>query len=69
MQKYRIIKKEYFGGNVYYEVQKRLFGFLWWYNFENIDEYSTGIYKTYKEAEDAINRHKYTYKKTIIRVD
>jgi len=31
-------------------VQKRLLGFLWWYNPDNFDGYTTGVYDTYEEA-------------------
>lgn len=68
MKKYRIVKHTYNdvkllptkGGVVNtsrtcYEVQKRFLGFLWWYNFNNIDGITTGIYDNLLEAEEAID--------------
>lgn len=54
MTKYRIKEVECFGGRKVYEVQKRLLGYLWWYNFRSDDFWSTGIFDTQKEAEEAI---------------
>jgi hypothetical protein len=34
-----------------YILQKRLFGFLWWYNPDNIDGAITGVYDTLAGAE------------------
>lgn len=69
MKKYRIVKHTYERatfvsdkGQVFktqhtcYEVQKRFLGFLWWYNFNNIDGNNTGIYEQLWEAQDAINQ-------------
>ena len=39
-----------------YEVQKKFFGV--WYNFNNIDGYTTGYYDTEDEAREAIERHR-----------
>ena len=36
-----------------YILQKRLLGFLWWYNPDNIDAYTTGWYDSYHDAEKA----------------
>ncbi len=43
------------GGNTFFITQKRLFGFLWFYNFLNIDGSITGVFDTKEEAVDAIN--------------
>lgn len=71
MKKYRIIKREqtYWEINpdgksvnpinrTEYIVQKRFLGFLWWYNFENIDGITTGCYDTLQEAQIAIKHKK-----------
>ena len=71
MKRYRILERENtywqinFEGksiNPYtrteYIVQKRFLGFLWWYNFENIDGMTTGCYDTLEEAQLAIKRHR-----------
>lgn len=50
---YRIIKREYPNGQIEYEVQKKILGLFWW-NFNNIDAYETGIYNTLEEAKKAI---------------
>ena len=68
MKKYRIIEHTYNmpkflpnEGKVVivtkscYEAQKRFLGFLWWYNFNNIDGITTGIYDHQWEAEEAID--------------
>ncbi len=56
MDNYRII--EY--NNPFYKtfkVQKRSF-FGAWYNFNNIDAYTTGYYDTEADAKEAIERHR-----------
>lgn len=69
MAKYRIIKHEYPNGNIEYEVQKKVLGLYWW-NFENIDAYTTGFYSTLGDAEMAIKMDREDlHKKTIINVD
>ena len=69
MAKYRIVKHEYPNGYVDYEVQKKILGLFWW-NFENIDAYTTGFYDTIEKAEMAIKMdRKDLHKKTIINVD
>jgi len=69
MAKYRIVKHEYPNGKIDYEVQKKILGLFWW-NFENIDAYTTGFYDTIEEAEIAIKMdRKDLHKKTIINVD
>ena len=67
MKKYRILEIECYGGRKVYEVQRRFLGFLWWYNFNNIDEYDTGIYDTLAEAERAIECDMYIAKKTVVK--
>ena len=47
MSKYRIIKRTYANGRYDYEVQKRLLGFLWWYNWLNIDADTTGFFNKF----------------------
>lgn len=37
-----------------YIAQKRFLGFLWWYNFNNIDGMNDGHYETLQEAQIAI---------------
>lgn len=65
MPKYRILKREYPNGNIEYEVQKKIFGLFWW-NFENIDAWTTGIYSTLGGAKMAIKMNKEKPKVTII---
>lgn len=69
MIKYRIKEIECYGGRKVYEVQKRLFGFLWWYNFQinDTDSWESGIYDTQKEAENAIERHMFKQKTRIVK--
>lgn len=67
MAKYRILKREYPNGQITYEVQKKILGLFWW-NFENIDAFTTGFYDTLEEAEMAIKMHKEEPKTTIIKV-
>ena len=69
MKRYRIVKHILFGKEEY-EVQKRFLGFLWWYNFNNIDGNTTGIYDSFKEAELAIRRKRFkSYKETVSYYD
>ena len=67
MAEYRILKREYPNGQITYEVQKKILGLFWW-NFENIDAFTTGFYDTLEEAEMAIRMHKERQKTTIIKV-
>lgn len=81
MKKYRIIKHTYNDvefmsskGKVVqsehscYEVQKRFLGFLWWYNFNNIDGITTGIYDQLWEAEEVIeSKMKRNYRKEVVK--
>jgi hypothetical protein len=67
MKKYRIIEIECYGGRKVYEVQKRLLGCLWWYNFQDDGFWGTGVYDTQKEAEDTIERDMYISKKTVVK--
>ena len=39
-----------------YIAQKRFLGFLWWYNFNNIDGMTDGRYDTLQEAQIAVKR-------------
>ena len=52
MSEYRIKKVEHCGKE-WFCLQKRLLGFLWWYNPDNIDGMTTGIYDTLEEANSA----------------
>ena len=53
---YRIKKVTTYSGE-HYILQKRLLGFLWWYNPDNIDAMTTRIYGTKYEAQEA-HKHK-----------
>ena len=66
MAKYRILKREYPDGQITYEVQKKILGLFWW-NFENIDAFTTGFYDTLEDAKMAIKMHKEKPKITIIK--
>ena len=48
-------------------VEKRVFGFLWWYNLFD-DEYSSGEFETLEKAEAALKRwnSRYCIAKTIV---
>ena len=46
---YRIKKFTHYSGD-YYILQKRLLGFLWWYNPDNMDAHISGIYQTEEGA-------------------
>ena len=50
----------------YYEVQKRFLGFLWWYNFLNIDGITTGCFDTLHEAQAAINEYRMKKSKLVV---
>ena len=62
MTKYRIIEIERFKADKIYTSQKRLFGFLWWYNFLN-----NRVFFTQKEAEEAIEFDMWKDKKRIVK--
>lgn len=66
MAKYRILKREYPDGQITYEVQKKILGLFWW-NFENIDAFTTGFYDTLEDAKMAIKMHKEKPEITIIK--
>lgn len=51
---------------VYYEVQKRFLGFLWWYNFLNIDGATTGHFDSLREAQAAINEYRMKKSKSVV---
>ena len=66
MGKYRIVKYTK-GSDTVYEVQKRSwFGF--WYNFNNIDGCTTGVYESEHEARYAINKHREKHTTEIVEV-
>lgn len=67
MAKYRIVKREYPNGQIDYEVQKKILGLFWW-NFENVDAITTGIYDTLEEAKTAVKMHKEKPKKIVIDI-
>lgn len=81
MKKYRIVKHTYRTArflpslgkvvqseSICYEVQKRFLGFLWWYNFNNIDGVTTGMYNQLFEAEEAIQSEMYPcHKKEVVK--
>ena len=62
MAKYRIVKREYPNGEVWFEVQKKLLGILWC---------RLGIftYKNLEDAEMALRMDKEKPKETIINVE
>ena len=78
MKRYRIIKHTAewtepapYGVNIKhshttYEVQKRFLGFLWWYNFSNIDGIVTGRFDTLREAQTAINEYRVKRSKKVV---
>ncbi len=64
MSNYRIIKYT----NKFYttfKVQKKSF-FGLWYNFNNIDAYTSGYYDTEDAAKEAIDRHRSKTSSTVI---
>lgn len=67
MSKYRIKEIEYFWGKKVYEAQKRLFGFLWWYNFLKGYVSEIGIFNTQKDAEEAIEYAMWKSKTRIVK--
>ena len=64
MKNYRI--KEHQGFNRdYYEVQRKsILGF--WYNYENVDGYTTGFYNSIEEARESIARKQHKTKTRIV---
>ena len=77
MKRYRIVKHTTewteptpYGENrcthTSYEVQKRFLGFLWWYNFLNIDGMTTGHFDILDEAITAINRYNAKTKNEVV---
>jgi hypothetical protein len=50
------IKKESSGYGESYTLQKRMLGFLWWYNPDNIDGCITGVYDSLEEAKEEYRR-------------
>ena len=69
---YRIKKVQHYK-STYYILQKRLLGFLWWYNPDNIDGAITGIYNTLDEATESYkqktHQDKISYISVIIHKD
>lgn len=68
MAKYRI-KQRVFYNTTNFEVQKKVWFWPFWYNFNNISPYCTGIYDTYEVAIEAIKIDKFGLKTSIIDVD
>jgi len=68
MAKYRIVKREYIN-YCEYEVQKKVWWFPFWFNWLNVDAYTTGCFRTMEEACEAIEIDKYKPVKTIINYD
>lgn len=52
MKKKWRIKKVSRGYGVNYILQKRFLGFLWWYNPDNFDGSSTGVYYSLEQAKE-----------------
>ena len=67
MDKYRIIEITCYGGRKVYEVQKRRFGFLWWFNWLNTDAYETGIFDELADAEAAVGYDMYVKEKRVVK--
>lgn len=65
MEKYRIVKVEYHSG-VRYEAQKRLFGFLWWYNFNDEPMAYQWDFETIEEARKSIEIDKHKVRRSVI---
>lgn len=65
MSNYRIIK---YSNRFYdtFKVKKKSFIGLW-YNFNNIDGFTSGYYDTQAKAQDAIDRHRSKTTVTIIK--
>ena len=66
MNKYKIIKRTYPNGRYDYEVKKRLFGFLWWYNWLNIDAETTGFFNKFDDAYEAIREDRKSILKEVV---
>ena len=62
MAKYRIVKREYPNGEVWFDVQKKLFGIFWLH-------FGIYVYRTLEGAEMAIKMDKEKPKKTIINIE
>jgi hypothetical protein len=54
--KWRIKSRTYGITDQVHVLQKRLFGFLWWYTPKNFDGTNTGSYYHYNDAVAAYNR-------------
>lgn len=68
MAKYRILKREYPNGQIEYETQKKILGLFWW-NFNNVNAYDTGVYDSLEKAKRMIEIDRGSTKETIINVD
>lgn len=66
MSKYKIIKRTYPNGRYDYEVKKRLFGFLWWYNWLNIDATTTGFFEKFDDAYESIREDRKSVRKSVV---
>jgi hypothetical protein len=63
--KWRIVSTTHNPHCIRHVLQKRLFGFLWWYNPDNKDAYHTGVYLTFNEARAAYRGKMFTVSKTV----
>ena len=68
MAKHRI-KKHLNFYSTSFEVQKKVWYIPFWYNFNNIDGYTTGFYDTKTEALEAIECNRFKDKSILISVD
>ena len=66
--KWRIKKRSADGYSSTYTLQKRLLGFLWWYNPDNIDGAITGVYDTLEEAQESYRRKTTVVAEDIIEI-
>lgn len=69
MKKYRIVKYTNFSGKITYLSQKRLFGFLWWYDWLEDGYWCDGYCDTIEEAMENIKRDKYKTIKEIVYIE
>lgn len=68
MSRYRILKvtrHPYWRNNVEYIVQKRVWGFLWWWPVD--DEYPYGYYDKLEEAEQRLKAEMAADKYEVVR--
>lgn len=50
-------------------LQKKLLGFLWWYNPFNIDGMTTGVFDTEEEAVNVWKQHTSKFIKQVVKMD